>query len=83
VFKTPEGLFKPTVMFFGLTNSSATFQIIINEILQVLINIREVMSFIDNIIVKTKKKEGHNKVAEKIVKILVKNDLYVKLEKCK
>ena len=57
VFKTPEGLFKPTVMFFGLTNSSATFQIIINEILRVLINIREVMSFIDNIIVKIKKKK--------------------------
>ena len=41
------------------------------------------MSFIDNIIVKTKKKEGHDEVVEKIVKILVKNDLYVKLEKCK
>jgi hypothetical protein len=25
-FKTSEGLFKPTVMFFGLTNSPATFQ---------------------------------------------------------
>jgi hypothetical protein len=25
-FLTKEGLFKPTVMFFGLTNSPATFQ---------------------------------------------------------
>ena len=24
-FMTPEGLFEPTVMFFGLTNSPATF----------------------------------------------------------
>ena len=24
-FTTPEGLFEPTVMFFGLTNSPATF----------------------------------------------------------
>ena len=25
VFMTPEGLFEPTVMFFGLTNSPAMF----------------------------------------------------------
>jgi len=41
------------------------------------------MSFIDNIIVETKKKEGHDEVVKEIVKILVKNDLYVKLKKCK
>ena len=28
-FMTPEGSFKPTVMFFGLTNSPATFQAIV------------------------------------------------------
>lgn len=31
-FLTSEGLFEPTVMFFGLTNSPATFQIIMNTI---------------------------------------------------
>jgi hypothetical protein len=31
-FITNEGLFKPTVMFFGLTNSPATFQTIMNTI---------------------------------------------------
>ena len=31
-FLTHEGLFKPTVMFFGLTNSSATFQMMMNTI---------------------------------------------------
>jgi len=29
-FMTNEGLFKPTVMFFGLTNSPATFQTMMN-----------------------------------------------------
>src|SRR5258708_19469325 len=29
-FLTPEGLFEPTVMFFGLTNSLATFQMKMN-----------------------------------------------------
>ena len=48
---TPEELFKPTVMFFELTNFLATFQTMINEILWNLINIGEVASFIDNIIV--------------------------------
>ena len=33
VFTTPERLFELTVMFFGLTNSPATFQTIMNEIL--------------------------------------------------
>ena len=32
-FITPEGLFEPMMMSFGLTNSLATFQTIMNEIL--------------------------------------------------
>ena len=31
-FKTCEGLFEPTIMFFGLCNSLATFQIMMNNI---------------------------------------------------
>jgi hypothetical protein len=31
-FLTPEGLFEPMVMFFGLTNSLATFQMMMNTI---------------------------------------------------
>jgi len=33
-FKTSKGLFKPIVMFFGLTNSPATFQMMIDDIFQ-------------------------------------------------
>ena len=32
-FTTLEGFFEPTVILFGLTNSLATFQIMMNEIL--------------------------------------------------
>jgi len=42
-----------------------------------------VKSFIDNIIVGMEEEEGHNKIMEKVVKRLVENDLYVKLEKYK
>jgi len=54
-----------------------------NEILCDLINTGEVASFIDNIIVGTKKEEEHNKVMEEAVKRLTENDLYVNPEKCK
>ena len=41
------------------------------------------VSFINNVIVRIEKEEGHNKVVEEVVKILAENDLYVKLEKYK
>jgi len=82
-FITLEGLFEPTVMFFGLTNFLATFQTMINEILQNLINTREVVIFIDDIIVGTKEEEGHDEIVEEVVKRLVENNLYIKPEKCK
>ena len=31
-FKTNQGLYKPTVMFFGMCNSPATFQTVMDEI---------------------------------------------------
>jgi len=69
-------------MFFGLTNSPATFQTMMNNILWNLINIGEVLSFINDIIVGTEE-EKYNKVIKEVVKRLVKNNLYVKPEKCK
>ena len=59
-FTTPEGLFEPTVMFFGLTNSPATFQVMINELLRNLINTGKVAAFIDDVIVGTEDEEGHD-----------------------
>ena len=82
-FITPEGLFEPMVMFFGLTNFPVTFQVMINEILRDLINTKKVASFIDNIIVGTEEEEEHNEIVEEVVRRMKKNDLYVKPEKCK
>ena len=56
---------------------------IINKILQNLINIGYVVSFINNVAVLIEKKEEYDEVVEKIVKISIENDLYVKQEKCK
>ena len=54
-----------------------------NKILQDLINIEEVASFIDNVIVGMEEEKEHNKIVEKVVNRLAEDDLYVKLEKCK
>jgi len=75
--------FEPTVIFFELTNSLVIFQITMNKILWNLINTGKIVSFIDNVIVETEKKEGYDKVVEEVVKQLVENNLYIKAEKCK
>ena len=81
-FTTPEGLFEPTVMFFGLTNSPAIFQAMMNELLRDLINTGKMAAFIDDVIIGTESEERHDKLVREVVKRLEENDLYVKLEKC-
>jgi len=70
-------------MFFGLTNSPATFQAMMNELLRDLINTGKVAVFIDDVIVGTETEEGHDKLVAEVVKRLEENNLYVKPEKCK
>jgi len=76
------GSFEPTVIFFGMTNSSATFQVMMNKILRDLINKGKVAAFVDDVLVGTKTKEGHNEIMEEILKRLEENNLYIKPEKC-
>jgi len=83
VFTTLEGSFKPTVMFFGLMNSPATFQAMMNELSRDLINTGKVTAFIDNMIIGTEIEKGHEKLVAKVIKRLEENDLYVKPEKCR
>jgi len=82
-FTTPKGSFEPTVMFFGLTNSLATFQTMMNELLRNLINMGKVAAFIDNIMIGTEREEGHDELVAEVIKRLEENNLYVKPEKCK
>jgi len=82
-FTTPEGSFEPMVMFFGLTNSPAMFQAIINKLLRDLINMGKVAAFIDDVIIGTEMEDEHNEIVAEVVRRLEENDLYVKPEKCK
>jgi len=76
------GFFEPTVMFFGMINSPAIFQAMINEILRDLINEGKVAAFVDNILVGMEMKEEHDEIVEEILRRLEENDLYIKPEKC-
>ena len=76
------GVYEPTVMFFGLINSLATFQVIMNDILRDLIDIEDVAVFMDDILLGTKNKRKYDEIVEKVLKRIEANDLYVKLEKC-
>ena len=82
VFTTHIGSFEPTVMFFGMTNLPAIFQVMMNEILRDLINKGKVAAFVDDMLVETETEEGHDEIVEEILRRLEENDLYVKLEKC-
>jgi len=82
-FMMPEGSFEPTVMFFRLTNSPATFQAMMNKLLRDLINTGKVAAFIDDVIIGTETEEGHDKIVAEVIRRLEENDLYVKPEKCR
>jgi len=81
-FITHIGSFEPTVMFFGITNSPATFQAMMNEILRDLINEEKVAAFVDDVLVGTETEEGHDEIVEEILRRLEENNLYIKPEKC-
>ena len=79
----PRESFEPMVMFFGLTNSLVTFQMIMNKLLRDLINMGKVVMFIDDIIIGTEEEEVHDELVAEVIKRLKENNLYVKPEKCK
>jgi len=62
-------------MFFGMTNSPAMFQAIINKIQRDLINKGKVIAFINNILIGTETEEGYDEIVKEILKRLEENNL--------
>jgi len=79
-FTTHVGSYKPVVMFFRMTNSPATFQGMMNEILRDMINERRVAAFVNDVLIGTEMEEGHDEIVEEVLRRLEENDLYVKPE---
>jgi hypothetical protein len=61
-FHTNRGLFEPLVMYFGLTNSLATFQTMMNKIFQDLITEGVVSVYLNDILIFTNSLEEHRRV---------------------
>jgi len=70
-------------MYFGLTNSLATFQAMMNDLFRDLINQGDTTTFIDDILVAIDTKEEHDELVEEVLRRLEENNLFVKPEKCK
>ena len=81
-FRTNMGLFELTVIFFGLTNSPATFQAMMNELFRDLIHEGVVVVYLDDILIFTKTLDEHRRVTREVLRILRENKLYLKPEKC-
>ena len=81
-FRTNRGLFEPLVMFFGLTNSPATFQTMMNDIFEELISEGVVVVYLDDILIFTESLEEHRKVTRRVLEILEKHQLYLRPDKC-
>jgi len=69
-------------MFFSLTNSPVTFQMMMNNILRDLINTGDITAFMDNMLIKIEDKKKHNEIVKKVLKRIEENNLYIKPEKC-
>jgi len=80
-FTTHVGSFKLIVIFFEMTNSPTTFQVMMNEILRDLINEGKVTAFVDDMLVRTEMEKEHDEIVEEVLKRLEENDLYIKPEK--
>lgn len=82
VFCINRDLYKPLVMFFSLTNSPTTFQMMMNTIFHKLINKGKVVIYIDNIMIFTADLEEHYQIVKGVLEILQKNNIFLKPLKC-
>jgi hypothetical protein len=82
-FRTNRGLFEPLVMYFGLTNSLATFQTMMNEIFQDLITEGIVSVYLDDILIFTNSLEEHRRITCLVLDRMREHKLYLRPEKCK
>jgi hypothetical protein len=78
-------------MFFGLTNSPATFQTMMDTIFREQITRGTLTVYMDNIAVHTKRESGeteerhlarHRELVKEMLTILQNNDLYLNIDKC-
>jgi len=81
-FHTNRSLFKPLVIFFGMTNSPATFHTMMNNVFRTVIAEGIVVVYLDNILIFTKIEEKYERAVRRVLEILMEHKLFLCLEKC-
>jgi RNase H-like domain found in reverse transcriptase/Reverse transcriptase (RNA-dependent DNA polymerase) len=81
-FKTNKGLFEPTVMFFAMCNSPATFQAMMDDIFMTMIDNRLVIVYMDDILIFANTKEELERITKLVLEKLREHDLFLKAKKC-
>ena len=69
-------------MFFRLTNSPATFQMMMDDIFEDLISEGVVVVYLDDILIFTETLEEHRKITRRVLELLEKHKLYLHRDKC-
>jgi hypothetical protein len=69
-------------MYFGLTNSPATFQTMMNEIFQDLITEGVVSVYLNGILIFTSSLEEHHRITQLVLDRMCEHKLYLQPEKC-
>ena len=81
-FVTHKGLFEPTVMFFDLTNSPATFQHFMNDSFWDMIAEGWLVIYMDNLLIFSLNDATHTEWTKGVLQQMKELDLHLKLEKC-
>jgi len=80
-FKTHQGHYQFKVMPFGLTNAPATFQCVMNQVLQPFLR-QFVLVFLDDIMIYSASWNDHLQHLQQVLETLRKHQFYLKLSKC-
>ena len=81
-FKTALSLYEPLVMTFGLCNAPATFQTFMNQIFEDLLDMGQVVIYLDDILIFTHTSDQMDQLTGKVLECLQRHDLFLKPEKC-
>ena len=82
-FITHRGLFEPTVMFFGLSTSPASFQRFMNDSFRDMIAEGWLECYMDDVLLHSENRQLDQERTRRVLQRMKDLDLHVKLKKCK
>ena len=82
-FITHKGLFKPNVMFFGLSNSPMMFQRFMNDSFRDMIAEGWLIIYMDDLLILSPDEETDTTNTRRVLQRMKELDLHLKIKKCK